>query len=98
MAMNRIQLQPGLSMPAFLRATGLNPSAQRHWSTRAGRPGFVVRAAMGPPTAGCADELTRFFSAINPALKYPHFAMIEAWTKSTHANLGPRAGTRSGRW
>ena len=35
---------------------------------------------------------------INPALKYTSSAMIKAWTKSTHANLGPKAGRRSGRW
>jgi hypothetical protein len=30
---------------------------------RAGRPGFVAPRVMGPPTAGCAGEPIRFFSA-----------------------------------
>mgnify|MGYP000703395118 CR=1 FL=1 len=28
-----------------------------------GNPGFVAPAVMGPPTAGCAGEPIRFFSA-----------------------------------
>ena len=44
MAMNRIQFQKGLSLPAFLEKFGTEGHAKPHWKKLAGPMGFVVRA------------------------------------------------------
>jgi hypothetical protein len=63
MAMNRIQFQPGLSMPEFLERYGTESQCEAALEHARWPSGFVAPAVMGPPTAGCAGEPIRFFSA-----------------------------------
>ena len=47
MAMNRIQFQPGLSMPEFSIATGASRSARQRWRRRVGRAAFAAALRRG---------------------------------------------------